>query len=116
MALAQTPPPAAKAAAPAAKTKNCMPNRDIRNSRLSPVSGYWVETNGGWWRNTGRACPLFGKDRYVRTLSIVNAQCAGDVVTVIDGTNRTIVFGDCGIGGWEKMPGPPPEDPKPQGK
>jgi hypothetical protein len=105
---AEAPPPPGTKVQPAGKTKKCMLNRDIQITKLSPADGYWVETINGWWRNTATGCPWFDNNRILRTLSNNDSQCEGDILQVVDRSSRKIVFGNCGIGNWEKMKGPPP--------
>jgi hypothetical protein len=105
---AQPAPPAGTVVQPTGKAKKCMLNRDIQITKLSPADGYWVETINGWWRNTATGCPWFDNNRILRTLSINDSQCSGDVLEVVDRSSRTIVFGACKIGNWQKMKGPPP--------
>jgi hypothetical protein len=103
-ALAQSPAPVAPA-----KTKKCILNRNIQITKLSPADGYWVKTTNGWWRNTASGCPWFDNNRIIRTFSVNDSQCEGDLVEVVDRSSRTIVFGNCGIANWEKMAGAPPD-------
>jgi hypothetical protein len=106
---AQPAPPPGTVVQPTGKTKKCMLNRDIQITKLSPANGYWVETINGWWRNTATGCPWYDNNRILRTLSINDSQCSGDLLEVVDRSSRRIVFGTCKIGSWEKMKGPPPE-------
>ena len=90
----------------APETRLCLQNRDIRTKDMSAANGYYVRTSQGWWRNTGASCSAYARDRALRTQSVQNAQCRGDVVTVFDPFSR-IEFGGCVLGAWERVTAPP---------
>ncbi len=96
----------ARAEAPALSQK-CLMNRDIRAKRLSADQGYFAKTSRGWWQNSGGACPAYAPRRALKTASISNQQCSGDVVEVYDAITR-IGFGGCALGDWRRISGEPP--------
>ena len=102
-ALAADPPAPPK---PAAETRSCIDNREIRSSRISRTAGYFVQTRNGWWRNAIGQCGLMRPDSVLVTQSTMNRQCRGDIVQMVDRMTQ-FALGACGLSDWEKVDGPP---------
>ena len=94
------------AAAPPQSPRDCISNRDIRQKRMAPDTGYFVRTSAGWWHNTGPACSAWRANASLSTRTNNDRQCRGDVVGVFDPRSQ-ITFGACNLGAWERVEGPP---------
>ncbi|WP_310496051.1 hypothetical protein [Sandarakinorhabdus sp.] len=111
LALAGAALPAAaetSGAAPAAETRQCISNFEIRSSR-NGTSGYFVRVGNGWWRNRFE-CPIMDRTRGMVWISPIARKCRGDIVQISD-FRTGIDYGGCVLGDWERVAGLPDEGP-----
>ena len=78
---------------------SCVSLRDLRGNRSVGEGAILFEGQGGrLWVNRPRdGCPALTQTRALRTDTIANQLCRGDIATVFDPASG-IDFGSCGIG------------------
>lgn len=99
-----------RAADRAAEPTECLQTRSIQQTTIGPDNRYYARTAGKtWWRNT-MDCPVLEPHRAIVHTSPIGSQCRGDIIQIVDFSMGGVNFGACGLGRWERVPGPPGKD------
>ena len=99
------------AARPKIMQKDCLITRNIAQAQAG-YDGKWYARlrDRSWWRNT-MECPGLHPRRALVHTSPIGNQCRGDIVNVVDFIMGGVSFGGCGLGSWERVDGPPTDQP-----
>lgn len=115
-ALLAAAPAAAEDDAAKPAVKDCLPTRGIQQAEAGRDNHWYARLrDGSWWKNS-MECPGLAPRRALVHSSPIGSQCRGDIVQVVDFTMGGINFGGCGLGEWQRVPGPPGKPAKKDAK